>query len=69
MWLTVGGSLRCRNAAEVLLLLKASDAVTHDLCHAYEACADVAVPADAPPTAPQLVLKKWCEARHASCAT
>ena len=32
--------MRCRNADEVVLLLKASDAVVHDLTEAYNACVD-----------------------------
>jgi hypothetical protein len=62
--MTVGGNLRCVNAEEVLLLLKSSDAVAHDLCYAYAQCADGDAE-DAPRTPPQLVLKKWC-ARHAA---
>jgi hypothetical protein len=64
VWLTTAGNLRCANADEVLLLLKASDAVAHDLCYAYDQCADAAS-SDAPPTPPQLVLKRWLELRPA----
>ena len=39
-WVAAGGTMRCRNADEVVLLLKASDAVTHDLTEAYNACVD-----------------------------
>lgn len=62
VWLTFDGTLRCNNAAEVVLLLKASDCVVHDLCHAYSQCSDVAA-SDAPPTPPQLVLKQWLPLR------
>ena len=34
--------MKCRNADEVVLLLKASDAVAHDLTEAYGACEDYA---------------------------
>jgi hypothetical protein len=61
--MTVGGNLRCVNADEVLLLLKSSDAVAHDLCYAYAQCADAAAE-DAPRTPPQLVLKRWCAWRN-----
>jgi hypothetical protein len=60
------GSMKCTNADEVILLLKASDAVMHDLCHAFENCGD-AVDASAAPT-PALVLKKWYDPqRCGSC--
>lgn len=59
MWLTVSGNLKCKNAEEIILLLKSSDAVAHDLCYAYSQCCDEAgdVSRDTPP---QLVLKRWC---------
>lgn len=34
VWVSSIGSMKCTNADEVILLLKASDAVSHDLCHA-----------------------------------
>jgi len=58
VWLTVSGNLKCGNAAEVLLLLKSSDAVAHDLCYAYSHCCDESADA-ARDTPPQLVLKRW----------
>ena len=39
-WVAAGNTMKCRNADEVVLLLKASDAVAHDLTEAYGACAD-----------------------------
>ncbi|CEF97573.1 D123 [Ostreococcus tauri] len=42
-WVTAGNTMKCRNADEVVLLLKASDSVTHDLTEAYRACADYVV--------------------------
>ncbi len=41
--------------AQVLLLLRSSDRVADDLCHAFDSCAQP--PAQAPP--PVLVLRKW----------
>jgi hypothetical protein len=61
VWVTFSGSLRCANADEVVLLLKSSDAIAHDLQHAYAQCSDCD-PQHAPATPPQLVLKKWCVA-------
>lgn len=58
VWVTFAGSLRCTNADEVLLLLKSSDAIAHDLEYAYAQCEDC-TPEQAPQTPPQLVLKKW----------
>ncbi|CAI7851663.1 unnamed protein product, partial [Closterium sp. NIES-54] len=34
-WLSATGTPKCCNAQEVFLLLKASDSLTYDLCHAY----------------------------------
>jgi hypothetical protein len=34
VWVSSVGSMKCTNADEVILLLKASDAIAHDLCHA-----------------------------------
>ncbi|KAK9837006.1 hypothetical protein WJX81_006472 [Elliptochloris bilobata] len=39
VWLTTCKSIACTNADEVVLLLKGSDRVAHDLCHAFDACA------------------------------
>ena len=39
-WVTAGNTMKCRNVDEVVLLLKASDAVAHDLTEAYGACED-----------------------------
>ncbi len=41
-WVTAGNTMKCRNVDEVVLLLKASDAVAHDLTEAYCACEDYA---------------------------
>ena len=34
-WLLPSRSLKCTSAEEVFLLLKSSDSIVHDLCHAY----------------------------------
>ena len=35
MWILPSNSLRCRSVEEVLMLLKSSDHIAHDLSHAY----------------------------------
>eukprot|EP01104_Vermistella_antarctica_P008463 TRINITY_DN2117_c0_g1_i1.p1 TRINITY_DN2117_c0_g1~~TRINITY_DN2117_c0_g1_i1.p1 ORF type:complete len:414 (+),score=112.50 TRINITY_DN2117_c0_g1_i1:129-1370(+) len=35
-WMNTEGNLKCRNVAEIFLLLQSSDFVSHDLCHAEE---------------------------------
>eukprot|EP00899_Mesostigma_viride_P014970 jgi/Mesvir1/23474/Mv22323-RA.1 len=47
-WVTSSGTVKCTSAGEVLLMLKSSDNVTHDLCHAFEQCSDA--PRATPPT-------------------
>ena len=51
----MGNSLACTNAEEVMLLLKSSDRIAHDICHAFDGCNPK------PPDPPQyaLVLKKF----------
>jgi hypothetical protein len=39
-WMATRKSMKCANPGEVTLLLKASDAIAHDLCDAYACCAD-----------------------------
>lgn len=48
----------CRGlgAVQVLLLLKSSDRIAHDICHAYDACAGAA---RQPPMRHVLALRKW----------
>lgn len=36
-----GHNLKCQTPADVYLLLKSSDFITHDLDHAFETCIDV----------------------------
>lgn len=37
-WVLTGRSLRCETAADVFILLKASDFIMHDLCHSFDSC-------------------------------
>lgn len=39
-WVAASNSIKCTNADEVLLLLKSSDRVAHDICNAFESCID-----------------------------
>lgn len=39
-WVTASSSIACTNADEVLLLLKSSDRIAHDICHAFDSCPD-----------------------------
>ncbi len=39
-WVTASNSIKCTNADEVLLLLKSSDRVAHDICNAFNSCLD-----------------------------
>jgi hypothetical protein len=43
-WISSSGTLRCTLAEEVLLLLKSSDFIMHDLLHAFDDIADTASP-------------------------
>ena len=50
---------RCCTAVQVLLLLKSSDRVAHDICHAFDGC-------DAAPSSAvqhTLALRKWIALR------
>ncbi len=44
----LGGSLKCTSPRDVLLLLKSSDNIAHDLCDAQRSCADAPVPTAGP---------------------
>jgi len=56
-WLNPTRTLRCENADTVFLMLRASDRIAHDLCHAFEGWeGDAGDAGDLPFT---LVLKKW----------
>lgn len=54
-WMT-GGSMKCRNVAELYLLLKASDRVTFDIEKMFSLCTDTE---NIPQIEYTLVLKKW----------
>ncbi|KAJ8764793.1 hypothetical protein K2173_009198 [Erythroxylum novogranatense] len=39
-WISTSGTLRCSSFSEIALLLRSSDSLVHDLCHAYDSCSD-----------------------------
>ena len=39
-WVAANNSFKCTNADQVLLLLKSSDRVAHDICSAFDSCID-----------------------------
>jgi hypothetical protein len=56
-WLLPGNTLQCRTSGEVILLLKSSDFIAHDLTHVFEGCSD-----DSPTSIEYtLCLRKWEE--------
>jgi hypothetical protein len=57
-WISFDNTLKCRNLDELVLLLKSSDFIAHDLKHAYDAC-------DNPPKSQtyELVFRKWYDLR------
>ncbi|KAJ3333511.1 hypothetical protein HDU76_007277 [Blyttiomyces sp. JEL0837] len=62
-WMSADGTLRCYTAAEIFLLLKSSDFISHDLGNAFEACApEKEGHSEQPSTRPavfELVLRRW----------
>ncbi|KAJ3083930.1 hypothetical protein HK102_000826, partial [Quaeritorhiza haematococci] len=43
-WISMTGTLKCDNIAEIFLLLKSSDFIAHDLSHAYDHCTSSSQP-------------------------
>ncbi|XP_075669719.1 uncharacterized protein LOC142639419 [Castanea sativa] len=39
-WISTTGSFHCTSFSEIALLLRSSDSLIHDLCHAYDSCSD-----------------------------
>ncbi|GAA6050299.1 hypothetical protein JCM3770_002951 [Rhodotorula araucariae] len=48
-WMIPGQSLKCQTPADVYLLLKSSDFISHDLDHAFDDCVDCPPHPSAPP--------------------
>ncbi|CAA0828620.1 temperature sensing protein-related [Striga hermonthica] len=57
-WISPTGDLKCKNFSDIALLLKSSDSVVHDLCHAYDSCSD-SDPNSRRPAKIFLALRKW----------
>ncbi|KAK2996491.1 hypothetical protein RJ639_008070 [Escallonia herrerae] len=55
-WISSTGNLRCTSFSEIVLLLRSSDSVVHDLCHAYNSCNDTTL---SRPSTFFLALRKW----------
>ncbi|OQR98284.1 cell division cycle protein [Achlya hypogyna] len=66
----LGNSLACRSLEDMVLALKASDFVLHDLTRAYDGCVDREADGRSRPERFHLVLKKWCnffDSMHFRC--
>ncbi|XP_050231647.1 uncharacterized protein LOC126680554 [Mercurialis annua] len=55
-WISSSGTLRCTSFSEIVLLLRSSDSLVHDLCHAYDSCSDKTL---SRPSSFFLSLRKW----------
>ncbi|XP_074657921.1 translation initiation factor eIF2 assembly protein-like [Tubulanus polymorphus] len=60
-WVATGNTLQCRSLGDILLLLKSSDFVAHDLTVPFERCTDIGEDLNDDRTAAryELVLRKW----------
>uniref|UniRef100_A0A5B6ZY14 Putative Temperature sensing protein-related n=1 Tax=Davidia involucrata TaxID=16924 RepID=A0A5B6ZY14_DAVIN len=56
-WISSTGTLRCTSFSEIALLLRSSDSLIHDLCHAYDSCSDKTTASR--PSNFFLALRKW----------
>lgn len=57
----VGASLKCTSFCEIALLLKSSDSIIHDLCHAVDSCSDATNLTPIMQFPFHLALRKWYE--------
>jgi hypothetical protein len=57
-WISLDSTLKCDNANDVFLLLKASDFISHDLNYPYENALDLSISCSVDQYF--LVLRKWC---------
>nr|VZI30747.1 unnamed protein product [Spirometra erinaceieuropaei] len=61
-WVSFGNSLKCHSAADILLLLKASDFVSYDILAPFSLCSDASAP-DQAHTDLKLILRRWHDFR------
>ena len=64
-WINCNGSLKCRCAGDIYLLLKSSDFIVHDLLYAFDGCIESIeekeeTKGDDCEIEYHLVLRKWC---------
>ncbi|XP_074277706.1 uncharacterized protein LOC141601330 [Silene latifolia] len=55
-WISPTGNLKCTSFSDIALLLRSSDSLVHDLCHAYDSCNDKTL---SRPSHFYLALRKW----------
>ncbi|CAH1419920.1 unnamed protein product [Lactuca virosa] len=60
-WISPTGILKCTSFTKISFLLKSSDSLVHDLCHAYDLCNDCNAPR---PDRFYLTLRKWYPSLH-----
>ncbi|KZV38846.1 Temperature sensing protein-related [Dorcoceras hygrometricum] len=60
-WISPTRSLRCTTFNEIALLLRSSDSLVNDLCHAYDSCNDKSA---SRPARFFLALRKWYPTMH-----
>ncbi|KAJ3127312.1 hypothetical protein HK098_006491 [Nowakowskiella sp. JEL0407] len=58
-WITTTGTLKCTIPADIYILLKSSDFISHDLIHAYDNCQPFDENTQPPEPTFELVLRKW----------
>eukprot|EP00253_Pinus_taeda_P016820 PITA_16820 len=59
-WIATNGTPKCSSFSEIVLLLRASDSLVNDLCHAFDSCEDKT--GDRPARF-SLALRKWYDLR------
>ncbi|ORY39354.1 D123-domain-containing protein [Rhizoclosmatium globosum] len=59
-WMALGQTLKCKTPADIFLLLKSSDFITHDLTCPFEACTETLdASTKQTPESYELILRKW----------
>ncbi|OVA12288.1 hypothetical protein BVC80_1577g19 [Macleaya cordata] len=60
-WISTTGTLKCTSFSEIALLLRSSETLIHDLCHAFDSCVDKT---SSRPSTFFLALRKWYPSLH-----